>query len=148
MALDGLSNQNVGIYRSKDPSKTTDKLTARSKEMAEIHLSDIEESNLVEKVDPDGKRNGEEQSSKELVLSQANKIIEEEDDKQILQLTLENEDSPVELEYTVKFNSQTKMIEMKNIKTNEMIETIQPEELLKVLSKAKNISGMFIDKQI
>ena len=34
MALDGLSNQSVGIYRSKDPSQTTEKLTAKAKEKA------------------------------------------------------------------------------------------------------------------
>ena len=147
MALDGLSNQSVGIYRTKDPSKTTEKLNARSKELAEIKLSDVEQTELIDKVDPDAKGN-KEQNSKDLILAQANKLIEEEDDEQILQLTLEDEDSPVELEYTVKFNSSTKMIEMKNVKTGKMIEAIHPDELLKVLSKAKNLSGMFVDKEI
>ena len=147
MALDGLSNQSVGIYRTKEPSKTTEKLNARSKELAEIRLSDVEETELIEKVDPDAKGN-KEQNSKDLILAQANKLIEEEDEDQVLQLTLEDEDSPVELEYTVKFNSSTKMIEMKNVKTGKMIEAIHPDELLKVLSKAKNLSGMFVDKEI
>ena len=147
MALDGLSNQSVGIYRTKEPSKTTEELKARSKELAEIRLSDVEETELIEKVDPDAKGN-KEQNSKDLILAQANKLIEEEDDEQVLQLTLEDEDSPVELEYTVKFNSSTKMIEMKNVKTGKMIEAVHPDELLKVLSKAKNLSGMFVDKEI
>ena len=147
MALDGLSNQSVGIYRTKEPSKTTEKLNARSKELAEIRLSDVEETELIEKVDPDAKGN-KEQNSKDLILAQANKLIEEEDEDQVLQLTLEDEDSPVELEYTVKFNSSTKMIEMKNVKTGKMIEAVHPDELLKVLSKAKNLSGMFVDKEI
>ena len=148
MALDGLSNQSVGIYRSKDPSKTTDKLSARSKEQAEVHLTNIEESGLIEKVDPDSKGNGQEQSSKDLILSKTAKLIETEDDEHVLQLTGEEENSQVELEYTIKFNSQTKMIEMKNVKNGEMIETVHPEELLKVLVKAKNLSGMFIDKEV
>ena len=147
MALDGLSNQSVGIYRTKDPSKTTDKLTARSKELAEVRLSDVEETELIEKVDPDAKGSGG-QNSKDLILAQANKLIEDEDDEQVLQLTLEDENSPVELEYTIKFNSSTKMIEMKNVKTGKMIEAVHPDELLKVLSKAKNLSGMFVDKEI
>ena len=147
MALDGLSNQSVGIYRTKDPSKTTEKLNARSKELAEIRLNDVEETELIEKVDPDEKGK-KEKNAKDLILAQANKLIEEEDDEQILQLTLEDENSPVELEYTMKFNSSTKMIEMKNIKTGQMIESVHPDELLKVLSKAKNLSGMFVDKEI
>ena len=40
------------------------------------------------------------------------------------------------------------MIEMKNVKTGKMIEAVHPDELLKVLSKAKNLSGMFVDKEI
>ena len=147
MALDGLSNQSVGIYRTKDPSKTTEKLNARSKELAEIRLNDVEETELIEKVDPDEKGK-KEKNAKDLILAQANKLIEEEDDEQILQLKLEDENSPVELEYTMKFNSSTKMIEMKNIKTGQMIESVHPDELLKVLSKAKNLSGMFVDKEI
>ena len=148
MALDGLSNQSVGIYRSKDPSKTTDKLSAKSKEKAEIHLTNIEESALLEKVDPDSKGGGQEQSSKDLILSKTAKLIEQEDDEQILQLTIEEENSPVELEYTIKFNSQTKMIEMINVKTDELIEAVHPDELLKVLYKAKNFSGMFVDREV
>ena len=148
MALDGLSNQSVGIYRSKDPSKTTDKLTARSKEKAEIHLTNIEESGLIEKVDPDAKGGSEQQSSRDIILSKTAKLIEAEDDSQYLQLTVEDENSPTELEYTIKFNSQTKMIEMKNVKTGEMIETVHPEELLKILVKAKNPSGMFVDREV
>ena len=148
MALDGLSNQSVGIYRSKDPSKTTDKLSSRAKEKAQTHLTNVEESGLIEKVDPDAKGNSQEQNSKELILSKTAKLIEAQDDSQFLQLTIEEENSPVELEYTIKFNSQTKMIEMKNVKTGEMIETVHPEELLKVFVKAKNLSGMFVDKEI
>ena len=148
MALDGLSNQSVGIYRSKDPSKTTDKLTAKSKEKAEVHLTNIEESGLIEKVDPDSKGNSQEQSSKDFILSKTAKLIEAQDDEEILHLSTGEAGAPVELEYTIKFNSQTKMIEMKNVKTGEMIETVHPEELLKVLMKAKNLSGMFVDKEI
>ena len=115
--------------------------------MINIDKGYLEETELIEKVDPDAKGN-KEQNSKDLILAQANKLIEEEDEDQVLQLTLEDEDSPVELEYTVKFNSSTKMIEMKNVKTGKMIEAVHPDELLKVLSKAKNLSGMFVDKEI
>lgn len=149
MALDGLSNQNVGIYRTKDPSKTTDKLEAKSKEKAEIYLADIEDSALIEKVDPDAKGNQNQgQLSNELILSKTNQLIENEDDEQVLELKIDDGNSTQELLYTIKFNSQTKMIEMKNVQTNELIETVHPDELLKVLHKAKNFSGMFVDKEI
>ncbi len=146
MALDGLSNQSVGIYRTKDNKETTDKLTARSKEAAERYFTDIEDSAVIEQTDPDGKGNANEQQ--QMVLSQANKLIEDEDETQVLQLTTIDENPENQLVYTVKFNSETKMIEMTNFKTGELIEKVHPDELLKILHKAKNFSGMFIDKEI
>ena len=65
MALDGLSNQSVGIYRSKDPSKTTDKLTAKSKQSAELYLSEIEDSAIIQSIDPDRKGTSQEQEQEE-----------------------------------------------------------------------------------
>ena len=52
------------------------------------------------------------------------------------------------MEYTISFNSETKMIEMTNIKKNEVVETIKPEELFKVISKAKLVSGVLCDRKV
>ena len=147
MALDGLSNQSVGIYRSKDPSKTTDKLTAKSKQSAELYLSEIEDSAIIQSIDPDRKGTSQEQEQeekKELATSNKENLLDEE----IFEVTIDEGDGPVELTYTVKFNHENKMIEMINVKTNELIESVHPDELLKVLHKAKNFSGMFVDREI
>ena len=69
-------------------------------------------------------------------------------DEEIFEVTIDEGDGPVELTYTVKFNHKNKMIEMINVKTNELIESVHPDELLKVLHKAKNFSGMFVDREI
>jgi len=151
MALDGLSNQSVGIYRSKDPSKTTEKLTAKSKEKAGQDLTNIGESGLIEKIDPDAQNNQEHQNNKnkkELVIYNANKLIQEEDDSHFLELVMEDETTSEELEYTIRFNSETKLIEMTNIKKNEVVETVKPEELFRVISKAKLVSGVLCDRRI
>ena len=147
MALDGLSNQSVGIYRSKDPSQTTEKLNAKAKEKASHHLEGLTESGLVDKVDPDAQNNPENKNKKELIIYKANKLIEDEDDSQVLELVVEDEESAEELEYTISFNSETKLIEMTNIKKNEVVETVQPEELFRVISKAKLVSGVLCDRR-
>jgi len=149
MALDGLSNQNVGIYRTKDPSEKIEKQAAKYKEKAEFSLTNVDETTVLEKVDPDAqKEKNNDDATKELILSKANKMIEEENEQEVLKVVLKEDDTDVELEYTLQFNSQSKMIEMKNVKTQDLIETVTPEELMKVLSKAKNIEGILIDKEI
>ena len=40
------------------------------------------------------------------------------------------------------------MIEMINTENHEMIDSIKPEELMKVLSKAKSIAGVLVDREI
>ena len=147
MALDGLSNQSVGIYRSKDPSKTTDKLTAKSKQSAEFYLSEIEDSAIIQSIDPDGKGTSQEQEQQkknELVSPKKESLMEEE----VFEVTIDEGEGPIELSYTLKFNHETKMIEMINVKTDELIEAVHPDELLKVLYKAKNFSGMFVDREV
>lgn len=150
MALDGLSNQSVGIYRTKDSSEKTEKMAKHYKDKAEFTITNIDASENVEKVDPDKKhdKNNNDDATKALILSKAAKLVEDENETEVLQVVLDNGDETQELTYTMQFNSSTKMIEMKNDKTNELIETIKPEELMKVLSKAKSISGILIDREI
>lgn len=157
MALDGLSNQSVGIYRSKDPSKTTDKLTYKSKEMAERRVSDVDEAFLVEKTDPDDSHQNKNTDNAFFAPDNLEKNDEENKNEIIntdfleeknIQYQIDEYNSKENPEFFVSFNENNKMIELKNINTNEIIQSIKPQELLKVLSKAKDISGMFIDKEI
>ena len=149
MALDGLSNQSVGIYRTKSPSEKVDKMAAKYKEKAEFSLSDIGETTTIKKIDADeekNKNNNDDDATKELILSKANDLIEKEEE--VLELVVEDEEKSVELKYSMKFNSKTKMIEMVNEENKELIESIKPEELMKVLSKAKSIAGILVDREI
>ena len=147
MALDGLSNQSVGIYRTKSPSEKVDKMSAKYKEKAEFSLSNIEETDTIKSVDADENKNKKnDDATKELIISKANELIEKEDET--LELVVEDETQSAELKYSMKFNSKTKMIEMINTENHEMIDSIKPEELMKVLSKAKSIAGVLVDKEI
>jgi len=147
MALDGLSNQSVGIYRTKSPSEKVDKMAAKYKEKAEFNLASVEETNTIAKVDADEqKKQNNDDATKELILSKATDLVEKEDE--VLELVVEDEEKSVELKYSMKFNSKTKMIEMVNEETSELIESIKPEELMKVLSKAKSIAGVLVDREI
>ena len=147
MALDGLSNQSVGIYRTKGPSEKVDKMAAKYKEKAEFNLANVEETTTIDKVDADErKKQNNDDATKELILSKANDLVEKEDE--VLELVVEDEEKSVELKYSMKFNSKTNMIEMINEENKELIETIKPEELMKVLSKAKSIAGVLVDREI
>ena len=143
MALDGLSNQSVGIYSPPDSKEKNERLAAKS---AKDALTKVDAAGLIKQVDKDG--SNKKDDTKELILSKAKKLMEEENTDEVMQLVLENDSSEIELEYTIKFNSETKMIEMNDVKNGKIIETVTPEELMKVLYKAKNISGVFCDKKI
>ena len=156
MALDGLSNQSVGIYRSKDPTKTTDKLTAKSKEMAEKRVSDVDDAYLIEKTNPDDSNNQKNTNKaffapdipEEEVAQEQQQSLTEKLEEQELQYQIDEYNAKIKPKFFVSFNAETKMVEFKSVETNELLESIHPKELLKVLAKAKDISGMFIDKEI
>jgi hypothetical protein len=73
MALDGLSNQSVGIYRTKSPSEKVDKMAAKYKEKAEFNLASVEETNTIAKVDADEqKKQNNDDATKELGRKEGN----------------------------------------------------------------------------
>jgi uncharacterized FlaG/YvyC family protein len=50
--------------------------------------------------------------------------------------------------FRVSFNQGSEMVEISDPKTQEIIETLTPEDLLNILSKTKSFSGIFVDRKI
>ena len=146
MVLDGLSNTQ-GKYIPPTTLETHTQLKAKSKESAQRYLKEVEDSHLFKKVDPDEKR--EKKKKYALTLEHAKELLEDEDDNHELELVLgEAEDEEVKLNYSIKFNKEKKVVEITNNSNSDVVETISPEELLNVLTKAKSISGIFVDRKV
>lgn len=50
--------------------------------------------------------------------------------------------------FLVRFNSSNEMVEMIDAKSGAVLETVSPEDLIKLLSKSKAFSGVFVDRKI
>ena len=146
MVLDGLSN-NQGKYIPPTTLETHTQLKAKSKEPAQRYLKEVEDSHLFEKVDPDERR--EKKKKHVLNLQHARELLEDDTvDNHEFEVVLGETEEETQLNYSIKFNKEKKVIEITNNSNSDIIETISPDELLDVLAKAKSISGIFVDRKI
>lgn len=52
------------------------------------------------------------------------------------------------VEYTIKFNKYTELVELIDIKTGKMIQAISPRDLIDLISRLRYTSGLFVDSEI
>ncbi len=146
MVLDGLSN-NQGKYIPPTTLETHTQLKAKSKESAQRYLKEVEDSHLFEKVDPDEKR--EKKKKHVLTLQHAKELLEDDTvDNHEFEVVLGETAEETQLNYSIKFNKEKKVVEITNNSNCDIVETISPDELLNVLAKAKSISGIFVDRKV
>lgn len=137
MPIDGVSFSNSG-FNITNPHEVNVLAEGLSNKEAEKR---IKEANKSDKA----KSESEESEDKERDLQGRDTQDEtenEEDYENIKHLTEKNK------KFLVKFNPSTEMIEMQDAKTGNIIETVTPEDLLKLLSKSKAFSGVFVDRKI
>lgn len=74
-------------------------------------------------------------------------------------LELENEELPHKADresinefknaaYTIKFNKHTELVELVNLDSGNVMQTIKPYELIDLISGLKQSSGLFVDNEI
>lgn len=57
-------------------------------------------------------------------------------------------DKPKILKYTIKYNEITELVELIDLKTQKVIQTINPKDLIALIAELKYTSGLFVDNQI
>ncbi len=132
MPIDGVSFSNSG-FNITNPSEVNVQAENLAAKEAEKKIKETEKSDKTEPDSDDSERDLQGRDTK--------------DDSE------ENSGNKNELKgnnkkFTVKFNSSTEMIEMQDAITGEVVETLTPEELLRLLSKSKAFSGVFVDRKI
>lgn len=140
MSIDGLSMANVGIFRELNPADVAMAVTRSSEQKAETSIKDIEELEKF-KLDSDEDSKEEQNSDSKYDARSYDDTTEESDQEAVF-------DGKDIKRYKVKFNNDVDLIELVDIKTNKVIETITPGDLMKLLSKSKNPSGILVDRQI
>jgi uncharacterized FlaG/YvyC family protein len=58
------------------------------------------------------------------------------------------EDEIIPVEYTMKFNQYTELVELIDTKTGNIIQTIAPNDLIQLISELKYRSGILIDNEV
>ncbi|MBO5949065.1 hypothetical protein J6Q66_09560 [bacterium] len=131
MGLDGFSMRNLGAYQGNVPSSH---LSFEAKQLAKVgrekQIQDVDELEKWEKINSE---DNEEYSG-------TGGYSEGQDDD-------ENEESS-EKKFNVRLNPTTNLVELYDIQTNTLIETMTPQELMILIKNLNSASGIFVNKKI
>lgn len=133
MPIDGVSFQNSG-FNIQNPSEVNVLAEQAAAKEAEKKIKEVDKS---DKTEADSEEN--EDKERDLQGRDSEGGTESEDFENLTE---------IEKKFVVKFNQATQLVEMLDAKTGEIIETLSPEDLLKLLSKSKAFSGVFVDRKI
>ncbi|MEI7474582.1 MAG: flagellar protein FlaG [bacterium] len=137
--MEGLSFTNLGNYRFMTPGELAIQTERSSKVEAETVIKKIENSQGTE-ADKERKDN----EKRDL---QGRYVDDDKSDK----VGLEKKISPVEIglnKYKVRLNNSSYMVELIDQRNGNVVETIAPDALMKLVSKTRNPSGLLVDEQI
>jgi chromatin remodeling complex protein RSC6 len=137
MPLDGLSFSNSGLFKIITPTEVAFQAEQAAQVQAETSIKKPEGN---EKIKPDIEEDNEEQN-KDLEGRSDSESDENQDNDQ-------NEKQEKIKKYKVRFNPITDMVELVDRKTNTVIETISPDDLVNLISKTMKPSGILVDKEI
>lgn len=140
MPIEGVSFQNSG-FQNTAPAEAAHQAENLAKAEAQ---KKIKEPTEADKPQADSEENDEEQDRD---LEGRDTSDDDSDDQQ-------NDPDKVkkflqdEKKYSVKFNSSTEMVEMIDIASGKIVETISPDDLINILSNSKAFAGIFVDRKI
>jgi len=126
MPIDGVSSQNTG-FQHVSPTEVNVQAEASSKAEAQ---KQIKEANKSDETKEDSDENSEDRDLEVEASDKTAKFLQ--NDKK----------------FKVTFNSSSEMVEMVDIMTGKVVETIAPDDLINILSSSKAFSGLFVDRKI
>lgn len=149
MGLDGFSMGNLGL----NADMTSAQMAAQSEQLAlkesEIKIKDVtemaEDTEVKRKEeDSDGQNFFDDGFGKKKNKQDTNEN-KDENDEELLKRSFENKNPR---DFALRINYTTELIELYNSKDEEIIETIQAKDLIDVVSKLDNASGVLVNRKI
>ncbi len=144
MGLDGFSMGNLPIKQEK----TSSQMASEAKQLAakgnNLVIKNI--SSLAEK-QKSSKKMMEDQNQEPVYYFEKDNI----DDGQLNESSenrIEYDSVNAKKKYKVKLNNKTQLIELIDIETGKIIETITPTDLVKLVSKLNSTSGILVNRRI
>lgn len=134
--MEGLSFTSIGNLRILTPGEIAIQSELSSKNHAAIVIKKIDNAKKTEKdLDRDNNKKRDLQG----------RFIEDEKEVEELALT------PIEKslnKYKVKLNSSNYMVELIDQSSGKIMESITPDELVRLVSKTRNPSGILFDREV
>lgn len=137
--MDGLSFTNIGNFR----------LTPGEIAIQTELSSKVQAKTAVKKIDNSHKTQTEKDDNKKRDLQ--GRFVEDNEENNEEDLIQETPVTQLESnlnKYKVRLNSYNDMVELVDQTNGRVIETIAPDDLIKLVSKTRNPSGILVDKQI
>ena len=144
MPLDGLSFSNAGMYKIPNPMEVAMLAEQSSQAQAEVAIKKTEKGEHLKNNAQE--RNLEDKTNAEGRYTDDNENNQENNDQNTG--SSDREDEINTLKYRVSFNQSTDSVELVDRLTGNIVETISPKDLINLISKSKNASGILVDKQI
>jgi uncharacterized FlaG/YvyC family protein len=138
MGLDGLSVSNLGLFKSVSPAEVMQEAAKLAQAQADQSIKKINESDSAA-LNPD-KENKDEATNYEGRENKGENNEESNDNNNLQEEKFKK--------YKVHFNRITDMVELIDNSTGRIMETIAPNDLVLLISKSKNPSGILIDKEV
>lgn len=144
MGLDGFSMGNLGLNTDMSSIQMATQVEHLAQKGNESKIKDVTE--LVE--DGGVKRKEEQSKQNEEFNDGFRKKKNKQDDEErnaLLEKDFENKDPK---EFSVRINPETELIELFNNKEEKVLETITPKDLMGLISKLDNASGVLVNRKI
>ncbi len=138
MPLDGLSFSNSGLQRIPSPAEIAEQAAQVAQNQAETAIKKLDKK---QKAENNLDLEKEEEQGRDLQGRESEEDPKDESEK-------ENSQREISKKYKVKFNPITDMVELIDKYSGATVETITPEDLVNLVAKSLNPSGILIDREI
>lgn len=137
MGLDGFSMNNLNLHKELTSAQLASNAEALALKGSSIKTVD----NLASKQKTKNKEFEEEDEIPVYFFEEDEKEKQQENGK-------EKKNNGDTKKYTVKLNSKTQLIELIDLEKEKIIETISPNDLIKLVSKLSSTSGILVNRRI
>lgn len=145
MGLDGFSMANLGLNIDLTSAQMANQVEKLAQKGTEFKIKDVSEL-----IQEGGVKRREEQSDNKKRFNDGFGKKNKDDDKNEKQDVLSEKDfeNKDPREFSIRINPDTELIELFNNKNEKILETITPKDLMGLISKLDNASGVLVNRKI
>lgn len=143
MGIDGFSIGNLGLNNEMTSVQMATQAEQLAQKGNEFIIKDVKE--MAEDGGVKRKEENAESEEKNNNRFKKKKKQNEEEKNYLAEIELENKDPK---EFSVRLNPETELVELYNTKEEKVLQTIPPKDLMELISKLDNASGILINRKI